>query len=323
MLTGGSAGLPGRLGEGRRGFRRWRRSRPFWGGLLTVAGGWLLIAPPLAPVGLMLAAGGAATSGVLIGVILLIGGAFHWFAPQQRTFVALVCGVCSVVSFVASNLGGLGLGMLLGLFGSAMAFGWTPTARDDAEPGPFEATPARAHAVLVVVALLVPAGSAQAPRPVVDQAAAAMAPAGARPLTGRFVPQISASRLEGNAVQIRGSTTLPTADGPVEVLSLHFGTAILRDYRLATDQRDRPFSLGFDITVHDVDIYATDLRGQLALGGLRLPITLSPDLIPAELPLDVTIPTLVVDDVRAGQALILSPRATLTGLRMNAARSPG
>jgi hypothetical protein len=313
MLSPGSAagGAAGRW----RAFRRWRRTRPFWGGLLTLAGGYFLVAPPLAPLGVMIRAGGAATSGLMIGAILVIGGAFHWFAPRQRTFVALVCAVCSVISFVAANLGGVGLGMLLGLVGSAMAFGWVPgegTATTPAGGAPGGAS-AGAHAGLVAVALLFPGGAGPAP-----VAAPPTPPPGVT--LGTFVPRISATRLEGRDVRVLGSTRLSTAGRSVEVLRLHFGTAVLRDYRLATGEGDRPFSLAFDVTVHDVDIYATDLRGRLAVGDLSVPVTLTPGLIPPGLPVDVTLPSLTVDDVRAGQALITSPRATFDGLSITTRR---
>jgi hypothetical protein len=172
---------------------------------------------------------------------------------------------------------------------------------------------AGAQAGFLALALLVPGGAGPA------QAAEAPAPSPGVTL-GAFVPRISATRLEGREVRVLGSTRLSTAGRSVEVLRLHFGTAVLRDYRLATGEGDRPFSLAFDVTVHDVDIYATDLRGRLAVGDLSVPVTLAPDLIPPGLPVDVTLPSLIVGDVRAGQALITSPRATFDGLGITARR---
>lgn len=47
-----------------------------------------------------------------------------WFAPHQRLFISIVLMICSVLSLVASNLGGFLIGMVLGMVGSSMAFGW-------------------------------------------------------------------------------------------------------------------------------------------------------------------------------------------------------
>jgi hypothetical protein len=112
--------------KARGSFRRWRRTRPFWGGALVIEGGAIIPLVPLAPLSIMVHVGMAAVSGVAIGMILIVAGLFFWFAPQQRMFIAIVTTICSLASFVTSNLGGLGFGMLLGLIGSSMAFGWRP-----------------------------------------------------------------------------------------------------------------------------------------------------------------------------------------------------
>ncbi|WP_073260755.1 DUF6114 domain-containing protein [Cryptosporangium aurantiacum] len=112
--------------DARHWFRRWRRTRPFWAGCAVIAGGTIMLSVPLAPLPVMMHVGTAAVSGVAFGLILIAAGLFFWFAPQQRTFVAVVSVIVSLASFVTTNLGGLGFGMLLGLVGSSMAFGWRP-----------------------------------------------------------------------------------------------------------------------------------------------------------------------------------------------------
>ncbi|GAA2626094.1 DUF6114 domain-containing protein [Paractinoplanes durhamensis] len=110
----------------RRAFRTWRRTRPFWGGIATIAGGATILSVPLAPLPIMIHVGTAAISGFAIGAILVAAGLFFWFAPAQRAFIAVLSTICALVSVVTSNLGGLGFGALLALLGSAMSFGWHP-----------------------------------------------------------------------------------------------------------------------------------------------------------------------------------------------------
>ncbi|HEY3686597.1 MAG TPA: DUF6114 domain-containing protein [Streptosporangiaceae bacterium] len=110
----------------RPGFRTWRRSRPFWGGLLAVIGGVELILIPLAPMPVVIHQGIAGISSYLIGAVLALAGVLLWFQPAQRTFYGVVAVVLSLASFVTSNFGGFAVGMLLGLVGGALGFAWTP-----------------------------------------------------------------------------------------------------------------------------------------------------------------------------------------------------
>lgn len=121
---------------GRAAFRHWRRTRPFWGGVSVVLGGLVILILPMAPLPVMIHVGMAAVSGVAIGSILIAAGLFFWFAPAQRSFVAVVASICALVSVVTTNLGGGGIGALLALVGSAMAFGWRPFTAQPADPPP-------------------------------------------------------------------------------------------------------------------------------------------------------------------------------------------
>ncbi|MFE9972250.1 DUF6114 domain-containing protein [Streptomyces hirsutus] len=110
----------------RRAFRRWRRSRPFWAATWVIAGGVEMVAIPLAPLPLMIKVGIGAVSAVGISVVLVAGGLFFLFKPDQRMFVSIVTAVASLTSLATTNLGGFGMGMAAGLVGSSMAFGWMP-----------------------------------------------------------------------------------------------------------------------------------------------------------------------------------------------------
>jgi Family of unknown function (DUF6114) len=152
-LTGQAAGpathrlTAARGGGRRRTWRTWRRSRPFWGGLLLILAGLEMLAIPLlsvlvhTSVKVIIYIGIGGVFGVLIGGLLVACGLLIWFHPNQRVFYAVAGVLLAVVSFVATNLGGFFLGMLLGVTGGSLSFAWAPlTARggpaaDDAQPG--------------------------------------------------------------------------------------------------------------------------------------------------------------------------------------------
>ena len=126
-------------------WRAWRRSRPFWGGLLLILAGLELFAIPLSgvllhgAVKLAIYIGIGGVFGVLIGALLVVAGLMTWFNATNKTFYSIAGIVLGIVSFPASNLGGLFLGMLLALIGGSVAFAWTPVnesaERRDTESG--------------------------------------------------------------------------------------------------------------------------------------------------------------------------------------------
>ena len=113
-------------------FRAWRRTRPFWGGLLLLLAGIELVAIPLlsvlahGSVKVVIYIGIGGVFGVLIGGLLMACGLLIWFHPVQRVFYAIAGVLLAVASFVATNLGGFFFGMLLGVTGASLSFGWTP-----------------------------------------------------------------------------------------------------------------------------------------------------------------------------------------------------
>ncbi|WP_283136009.1 DUF6114 domain-containing protein [Rhizohabitans arisaemae] len=107
--------------------KSWRRSRPFWGGLLMVGAGAELLFIPFAidalPVAILFGRVGA---GYLIALVMMVAGVLVWLQPGQRVFLGLVCVLLSMASFVYANLGGFLIGMTLGLLGGVLAMAWTP-----------------------------------------------------------------------------------------------------------------------------------------------------------------------------------------------------
>ncbi|WP_405088791.1 DUF6114 domain-containing protein [Microbispora sp. NBC_01389] len=105
----------------------WRRSRPFWGGLLVLLAGLELLSIPFATKALPLVIrSGTVGATYLIALVLVILGLMIWLQPGQRAFLGVVAMLVSIASFVYANLGGFLVGMLLGLVGGALAVAWAP-----------------------------------------------------------------------------------------------------------------------------------------------------------------------------------------------------
>jgi Family of unknown function (DUF6114) len=131
-LTGLLSWLREHASTARRSFRQWRRTRPFWGGLLLLLAGLELILIPLTGVlshgaiKLVIYIGIGGVFGVLIGVLLIACGVVIWINPTHRQFYGIAGVVLGVLSFPASNLGGFFIGMLLAIAGGSLAFAWAP-----------------------------------------------------------------------------------------------------------------------------------------------------------------------------------------------------
>ncbi|MEY9934336.1 hypothetical protein ABH926_009001 [Catenulispora sp. GP43] len=133
-LSGGEENV---LARGWRGFKVWRRSRPFWAGLWTLLAALELWSIPfLQPLLVqhklnIKMAGIAGVSTMAITPALIMMAAAMWFAPGYRVFAGVFTLVCALLSMVVSNFGGFLLGMLLGVFGGGLAFSWTPRLTDE------------------------------------------------------------------------------------------------------------------------------------------------------------------------------------------------
>jgi hypothetical protein len=138
----GSARSGAAAGYRRAAFRGWRRTRPFWGGFLLLLAGIELLLIPLSgifihgAVRLVVYIGIGGVFGVLLGALLIACGLLLWLNPAHRTFYAIAGVLLAVLSFIASNLGGFFIGMLLGIIGGSMGFGWTPSADQPARRPP-------------------------------------------------------------------------------------------------------------------------------------------------------------------------------------------
>ncbi|MGQ0632001.1 MAG: DUF6114 domain-containing protein [Sporichthyaceae bacterium] len=110
-------------------FRGFRRTRPFWGGLLVIAAALIIGYLPFGPTDDLIRAGSSAAAGLFAAVVLGVLGLVILLIPSQRILAGLAAVLVSLAAFVLSNLGGFVVGMLAGILGGSMAVGWVPDTR--------------------------------------------------------------------------------------------------------------------------------------------------------------------------------------------------
>ena len=106
-------------------FRLWRRTRPFASSVLLILAGLLVLWGPLNLLQYAFLPGSMLWAALLVGTLLVLMGVIQLIAPFHSLITGAIGIVLSLVSlFVA--LGGLGIGMILGIIGGALAVAWRP-----------------------------------------------------------------------------------------------------------------------------------------------------------------------------------------------------
>lgn len=263
--------------ELRAAFRDWRRRRPFWGGLLLMASGLELLIVPLSPVEVLVSLGLGGLAALGIGLALILAGVFLWVAPHTSPYVSLNALLLSVLSFAATNLGGFVVGSLLGIAGSALAFGWKPIGSG--------------AAVLAVAAVLT--ASLWHPAP---------AHAAEPPMAAATPPAITTTLFAPEGFTFAGVEELPTHDGPLKVMVLRMDAASLTDYDLITRDGGSPAQVNLTSAAlqlrGNVTLYLTKFSGCLQN---LVCLTFTPDRLPVP---PVVPPFIYMTDVSAEQALV-------------------
>lgn len=297
------------LPEARRVLRRWRRTRPFWGGLLLVLGGGELLLVPLSPLTVLVSLGLGGLAAIGIGLALVAAGIFLWLLPHAHHYVSVNALILSVLSFAATNLGGFLVGMVLGIVGSAMGFGWTPVPEDSEEdperPKVRDGQGTRTLGVLLPVVIVGATlwGGTPAKAAPGDTIEAARTP-----------PTITTTLFSPQGFILAGVREIPTVDGPLKVMVLKMKAASLTDYRLKTRDGGDELALSADTLdlSGSVTLYLTKFRG--CLEGL-LCLTFTPDKLPVP---PVVPPFVFMTDVEAEQALVTSDVIVAGGLTLKA-----
>ncbi|MGW3290471.1 DUF6114 domain-containing protein [Streptomyces sp. NPDC001002] len=110
----------------RSAFRDWRAARPFWGGLLLALGGAEILVTEKVSLKVAMHIGMQGLTGYLLPALMVLCGLLTLFSPAQRLFYSIVGILAALASWVTSNLGGFFVGLLLGVVGASMIFGWLP-----------------------------------------------------------------------------------------------------------------------------------------------------------------------------------------------------
>ena len=111
----------------------WRRSRPFWSGLLTTTGGAAILLLPADLYTVLSLPGTAGLAGFLLGGIITTSGLLLWYQPRHHTLLSIIILLAALASFLYTNFGGFMIGMLLALTGGSLAFAWAPATEHATE----------------------------------------------------------------------------------------------------------------------------------------------------------------------------------------------
>ena len=108
--------------------RIWRRSRPFWAGIIALIGGLPMWYFPSRAVQFLFVSRTPIWAGILVGVLVEFFALMLLIQPQHRATFGTMIVILSLLSFITSDFGGLFIGMLLGVLGGSLALAWTPVA---------------------------------------------------------------------------------------------------------------------------------------------------------------------------------------------------
>ncbi|HZO73797.1 MAG TPA: DUF6114 domain-containing protein [Ktedonobacteraceae bacterium] len=104
-------------------FYIWRRTRPFWGAILMMVAGMLVLWGPVGMMSFALLPGSMIWAGVLVGSLLSLMGVLQLLVPSYALMTGAIGIVLSIVSLLVA-LGGIGIGMLLGIIGGSLSVAW-------------------------------------------------------------------------------------------------------------------------------------------------------------------------------------------------------
>lgn len=108
-----------------RGFRHWRRQRPFVGGLLVALGGIEMFFSGQLDIGnLHVQLGIEGLQATIIPIVLLLLGILAITMPAHHVFYGILALVVAIYSLVGVNLGGFIVGMLLAGTGAVLVVAW-------------------------------------------------------------------------------------------------------------------------------------------------------------------------------------------------------
>jgi hypothetical protein len=300
----------------RKGIRLWRRTRPFWGGLLLILGGLeFLWSTNMNPFGWQFSAPGfEGFMSYLLPGILIASGALSWVSPRQRMFYSIIAAVTALYALMGLNLGGFFIGTVLGLIGAALTFAWTPVRRAQTEPTESDVdsdvgeavgqrSPRHLAAIIALVATSVGVGLLVAP-PAPAEAAPAIQAAPAASGVAINPGKLTATRLDLQGFAFRGVVTVATPKGNIRALKFTIATSTLANFSLVTTNasgRRQQTKSNPLIASGNVQFYTSRFSGRL----LGVPLTFTPLLPPP-----ITLPQMTFTAVSIDLVLLICDRLT-------------
>lgn len=104
-------------------FYIWRHTRPFWGAVLMMVAGMLVLGGPVGVLSFALLPGSMIWAGVLVGALLFLMGVLQLLVPSYALMTGAIGIVLSIISLLVA-LGGIVIGMLLGILGGSLSVAW-------------------------------------------------------------------------------------------------------------------------------------------------------------------------------------------------------
>ena len=117
----------------REAFAAWRKSRPFWPGLLVIISGIIMLAPAYFTIQisdlLVMISTISGVSTLLIGALLIMFGLGMWLQPAAVVYLGVLSILVALVALPTSNIGGFVVGTLTGIVGGSLAIAWENVER--------------------------------------------------------------------------------------------------------------------------------------------------------------------------------------------------
>ncbi|MEH7096185.1 DUF6114 domain-containing protein [Neobacillus vireti] len=121
--------------------RKWRKSRPLWGSILTIVSGLMILWVPLNLYLSTFLPGSIAIIGLLFGGVITLIGIVALFFPNASKILGIFTIFLSILSVIGA-LGGFLFGTLFGIIGGALLMAWRlePVKAKTAPPSGLEKT---------------------------------------------------------------------------------------------------------------------------------------------------------------------------------------
>ena len=104
-------------------FRKWRKSRPFWGAVITIVSGLMILWVPLNLYLSTFLPGSFAIIGLIFGGAITLIGIVSMFFPNASKILGIFTIFLSILSVIGA-LGGFLIGTIVGIIGGSLLMAW-------------------------------------------------------------------------------------------------------------------------------------------------------------------------------------------------------